>query len=76
MTVGAGVILARLVNEALTKGLSGLEFAVGIPGTVGGAVSMNAGLRDAWVGSLIEDVVTYKPGEGIRHYAHDDVAWG
>lgn len=76
MTVGAGVILARLVNEALTKGLSGLEFAVGIPGTVGGAVSMNAGLRSEWVGSLIEDVVTYKPGEGIRHYSHDDVSWG
>ena len=75
LTVGAGVILARLVNDALSRGLSGLEFAVGIPGTVGGAVSMNAGTRDTWIGSLIEDVVTYKPGSGIRHYAHDDVYW-
>lgn len=76
ITVGAGAMLARLVNEALSRGLSGLEFAVGIPGTVGGAVSMNAGSRTDWIGSLIEDVVTYKPGEGIRHYAHDDIVWG
>lgn len=75
LTVGAGVMLARLVNSAFTRGLSGLEFAVGIPGTIGGAVSMNAGTRDLWIGSLIEDVVTYKPGAGMRHYAHDDVYW-
>ena len=75
MTVGAGVILARLVNEALTRGLSGLEFAVGIPGTVGGAISMNAGSRTEWIGNLVEDVITYKPGAGLRHYAHDDVYW-
>ncbi len=76
ISVGAGAILARLVNEALSKELSGLEFAEGIPGTVGGAISMNAGSRTEWIGSLVEDVVTYKPGEGIRHYAHDDIAWG
>ncbi len=73
VTVGAGAILARLVNEALSKELSGLEFAVGIPGTVGGAISMNAGSRTEWIGSLVQDVVTYKPGEGIRHYGRDDV---
>ena len=76
VTVGAGTVLARLVNEALKRGLSGLEFAVGIPGTVGGAVSMNAGSRTEWIGSLVESVVTYRPGEGLRHYAHDDVFWG
>lgn len=76
MTVGAGANLARLVNEALSRELSGLEFAVGIPGSVGGAVSMNAGTRTEWIGSLIEDVVTYKPGEGMRHYDHEDVYWG
>lgn len=76
LTVGAGVILARLVNEALSRELAGLEFAVGIPGTVGGAVSMNAGTRDEWIGSLVDAVVTYKPGEGIRHYGHEDLAWG
>ncbi len=38
-----GVALARLVKEAAAAGLTGLEFAAGIPGTVGGAVLMNAG---------------------------------
>lgn len=76
LTAGAGVILARLVNEVYSKGLSGLEFAMGIPGTVGGAVSMNAGTRDEWIDALVTDVVTYRPGVGMRHYSHDDVAWG
>ena len=49
---------------------------MGIPGTVGGAISMNAGSRTEWIGSLVCDVVTYKPGEGIRHYGRDDVTWG
>lgn len=40
---GAGVILARLCTFALENGLTGLEFAHGIPGSVGGAVFMNAG---------------------------------
>lgn len=40
---GAGAALSRLCTFALKKSLSGLEFAYGIPGTVGGAVFMNAG---------------------------------
>ncbi|MDO4596086.1 MAG: UDP-N-acetylmuramate dehydrogenase [Coriobacteriaceae bacterium] len=75
-TVGAGSILARVVNDALSRELSGLEFAVGIPGTVGGAVSMNAGTRESWIGSIVRDVVAYKPGVGIRHYSCDDIVWG
>ncbi len=76
LTVGAGAMLARLVNDAYAKGLTGLEFAVGIPGTLGGAISMNAGTRDVWISRVIEDVVTFKAGEGLRHYAATDVAWG
>ncbi|MFR2055863.1 MAG: FAD-binding protein, partial [Collinsella sp.] len=76
LTVGAGVMFARLVNDALSRGLSGLEFAVGIPGSVGGAVSMNAGARNRWIGSLIEDVVTFDPASGIKHYAGSEIAGG
>ena len=75
LTVGAAMPLPRLVNNVLSRSLSGLEFAVGIPGTVGGAVSMNAGTRTEWIGSRIERVTTYRPGEGFVHYAHDDVYW-
>ena len=40
---GAGVMLSKLANTAAREELTGLEFAAGIPGTVGGAVMMNAG---------------------------------
>lgn len=54
VTVGAGVNLTLLMNESLSKGLTGLEFATGIPGTVGGAIRGNAGTY----GLGMEDVVT------------------
>jgi len=51
--VGAGVKLSRLVSECAEHGLTGMEFACGIPGTVGGATAMNAGAY----GSEMKDVV-------------------
>ncbi|MCK5237237.1 MAG: FAD-binding protein, partial [Deltaproteobacteria bacterium] len=49
----AGVLLSKLISKCAKKGMSGLEFAEGIPGTVGGAVSMNAGAY----GGEMKDVV-------------------
>lgn len=43
VTVGAGVMLQNLIAETLNHGLTGLEFAAGIPGSVGGAIRGNAG---------------------------------
>lgn len=63
ITAGAGTLLSRLANEACKNSLSGLEFAAGIPGSVGGAVYMNAGAY----GGEIKDVaskVTYLDEEG------------
>ena len=63
LTAGAGVCLAALCKAALKHGLSGLEFAYGIPGTVGGAVYMNAGAY----GGEMKDVLTtvqYLTAEG------------
>ena len=54
VTVGAGQSLPRLSKVMSNSGLSGVEFALGIPGSVGGALIMNAG---AW-GSSFGDVVT------------------
>ena len=55
LVAGAGVTLARLAKEALDGELTGLEFASGIPGTVGGAVVMNAG---AYGGEIRHVIVT------------------
>lgn len=76
LTAGAGASLARLVNDALKAGLSGLEPCVGIPGTLGGAVSMNAGTRHEWIGGRVRDVVVLRPGEGMHRYAGGEIEWG
>jgi UDP-N-acetylmuramate dehydrogenase len=72
---GAGVLLAALVQDAFKAGLSGLEFAVGIPGTVGGALAMNAGTRDVGIGSKVESVTLFVPGRGLVGMRGPEVAW-
>ena len=54
--VAAGTRLTELARFAGEHGLSGLEFAVGIPGTVGGAIRMNAGAFGAEIGGFISDI--------------------
>lgn len=56
----AGVLLGRLGNELMKKSLTGFEFATGIPGTIGGAVMMNAGayggeIKDVLVSATVMD---------------------
>ncbi len=48
LTAGCGVSLEKLVNLSRQKGLGGCEFLTGIPGTVGGALITNAGVRDVF----------------------------
>ena len=75
LRTGAGVILAAVVQDAFKMGLSGLEFGVGIPGTVGGALAMNAGASDAWIGGIVESVTLYIPGEGLVRVRGSEVSW-
>ena len=56
ITAGAGQTLGRLCSLAQTLGLTGLEFACGIPGTVGGAVYMNAGAYGGEMKDVLESV--------------------
>jgi UDP-N-acetylmuramate dehydrogenase len=60
LRAGAGASLAEVVSQATSAGIGGLEFLAGIPGTVGGAVTTNAGSKDVWISSrLVEiDVLT------------------
>ncbi len=55
----AGVSLARLAQFARDNGLAGLEFASGIPGSVGGGVLMNAGAYGGEMKDVVESVVVY-----------------
>lgn len=58
MTVAAGTILAKVAAEAARNSLTGLEFAAGIPGSIGGAIVMNAGayggeMKDVVIGAKV-----------------------
>ena len=59
--VGSGFSLVKLSLLAAKKGLTGLEFASGIPGTVGGAVFMNAGAYKSDMGYVVEKVKVLTP---------------
>lgn len=56
----AGVLLRRVIRESCIESLSGLEFLVGIPGTMGGAVMMNAGAYGTEIGNYVKSVNTIK----------------
>lgn len=73
---GAGVPLARLATFACRKGLAGLEFAHGIPGSVGGGVCMNAGAYGGELAQIIESVSVLFPDEGVRTLSGEEMAFG
>jgi len=61
--VEAGVNLSRLVGEATKAGLTGLEFAAGIPGTVGGASRGNAGAYGQSFSQVLKEIEIYQDGK-------------
>ncbi len=67
LTVGAGCSMAKLVSWCTQHCQSGLEFMVGIPGSVGGAVKMNAGAWGHEIGELLSEV-TIVATNGILHH--------
>lgn len=73
VVVGAGVKLGELAQKLANKEITGLEFASGIPGTIGGAIRMNAGAH----GSEMKDVVkniTYIDRNGETHKINNEEA--
>ena len=61
ISVGAGYSLQRLAIDTSNSGLSGLEFATGIPGLVGASVAMNAGAYNDSLSSVVESVLVLNP---------------
>ncbi len=72
---GAGVPLPRLVNFALEECLGGMEFLVGVPGTVGGAVRINAGCFGGEIGSIVEKVEVRKKNGKREWLKRDDLCF-
>jgi UDP-N-acetylmuramate dehydrogenase len=75
LRTGSAVVLAHLVQDAFGLGLSGLEWAVGIPGTLGGALAMNAGTPEGWIGQIVDTVTLFAPGLGLTLVHGRDVVW-
>lgn len=73
---GAGASLAYLCKFALKCGLTGLEFAWGIPGTVGGAVFMNAGAYDGEMKQVVHSVSHISPEGEIGRTEKENLEFG
>jgi len=76
VVVGAGYSLGRLALEAGQKGLSGLEFARGIPGTVGGAIVMNAGAHGEEIADRLVRVETLDENGQVRSWERGELQFG
>jgi len=75
VTLGAGAAIARLVNVMRSKGCVGAEFLAGIPGTLGGAVTMNAGTKHGECFRVLE-AVELATADGIGWLAAPEVPHG
>lgn len=65
LKAGAGVLLSKAASAALKAGLSGLEFAAGIPGSIGGAVVMNAGAYGSEMKDVLKSATVLDPDGNV-----------
>jgi UDP-N-acetylmuramate dehydrogenase len=75
VTVAAGEPLPTLAWKVAKRGWSGLEWAVGIPGTVGGAVVMNAGAHGGCTADRLVSATVIDPHRGMVYLTLDDLAY-
>ncbi|MDD4145822.1 MAG: UDP-N-acetylmuramate dehydrogenase [Clostridia bacterium] len=74
VTVGSGVLLSHLSRLAAEKGLTGLEFAAGIPGSLGGAVVTNAGAYGCSLDQVIVSVQSLNMEGKTKEYRKEELA--
>lgn len=72
VSVGAGYNLMKLALKCSMMGLSGLEFATGIPGSVGGSVYMNAGAYNSDISNVLESAYVLTPELDVVKYNNKD----
>lgn len=73
LEAGSGVLLRQLIKASQEHGLSGVEFLAGIPGTVGGALTMNAGSRGRNIGDLVQKVTVIDYSGNIKILSKKDI---
>ena len=76
LTAGAGASLLKIAMAARDASLAGFEFAAGIPGSLGGAVMMNAGAYGGEMKDVVKSVRIYYPGSGIREFSGEEMGFG
>ena len=75
VTAGAGIDLPVLARRLSAEGIVGFEWAVGVPGTIGGACVMNAGGHGSDMSANIESVTTWSAGT-LRQWSLNDLVFG
>jgi UDP-N-acetylmuramate dehydrogenase len=73
---GAGLKMMRLARIAADANLRGFEFAIGVPGTVGGAVYQDAGCWGKELREVLVEVEGFAPGRGVQTWAPDELQLG
>ena len=76
LTAGSGAILSKVAVAARENSLTGLEFAHGIPGTVGGAMVMNAGAYDGEMSFVVESVEMLREDGTLKTYSLEEMEFG
>lgn len=78
LSAASGVVLSQVLKLTQKQGLSGVEFLAGIPGTVGGALAMNAGISEKTknIGSLVESVKVMDYNGKIKILNKKDIKFG
>ncbi|UZD43670.1 UDP-N-acetylmuramate dehydrogenase [Selenomonas sputigena] len=76
LTAGAGALLRDVSEFAAENSLSGMEFACGIPGSIGGAVFMNAGAYDGEMKNIVSAVRAISPKGEIVQFAANELDFG
>ena len=75
ITAECGASLAKIAVFAQKAGLSGLEFAHGIPGSLGGAVCMNAGAYGGEMAQVVKEVTVLFPEDGVKTLSGEEMAF-
>jgi UDP-N-acetylmuramate dehydrogenase len=73
---GAAAPFKKLVTDAARRGLAGLEFAEGIPGSIGGGLLMNAGAFGGEISNVVTSIVGVAPDTGERRLSRAELRFG